>query len=263
IDCLNAGKHVYIEKPVALNFEDMKRIREAVVAHPRQKVCVGFELRYCKQVQMLASIIEQGLIGDVHYGETDYYHGIGPWYGQFRWSKKADGGGSALLSGGCHAMDALLRLMGEPVEEVMQYSTKSRAECYAEYEFDPCSVTILKFADGRLGKVAACIDSIQPYYFHCHLVGSKGSLLDNKLSTRIIDGLRPEKWTTMETILADSGDVLDHPYLPQVEAFVQSILNDTPMPLTGFADAFETHRVIFAADMSAKLGRPVKLRELV
>jgi predicted dehydrogenase len=263
IDCLNAGKHVYIEKPVALNFEDMKKIREAVVAHPRQKVCVGFELRYCKQVQMLSSIIEQGLIGEVHYGETDYYHGIGPWYGQFRWSKKADGGGSALLSGGCHAMDALLRLMGEPVEEVMQYSTKSRAECYAEYEFDPCSVTILKFADGRLGKVAACIDSLQPYYFHCHLVGSKGSLLDNKLSTKVIDGLRPEKWTTMETILADSGDVLDHPYLPQVEAFVQSILNDKPMPLTGFADAFETHRVIFAADMSAKLGRPVKLRELV
>ena len=48
IAALNAGKHVYIEKPVALNFQDLKKIREAVIAHPKQKVCVGFELRYCQ-----------------------------------------------------------------------------------------------------------------------------------------------------------------------------------------------------------------------
>ena len=263
IAALNAGKHVYIEKPVALNFEDLKKIREAVIANPKLKVCVGFELRYCQQVKMLMSILDQGLIGDVHYGEADYYHGIGPWYGQFRWSKKADGGGSALLSGGCHAFDALLKLMGEPVEEVMCYSTKSKAECFSEYEFDPCSVTILKFASGKIGKVAACIDCIQPYYFHCHLVGSKGSILDNKLSTTAIDGLRKEKWTTMETILADSGDVLDHPYLPQMQAFTNCIIDNKPMPLTSFADAYETHRAIFAADLSAKLGRPVKMSELL
>lgn len=263
IAILNAGKHLYIEKPMALNFEDMKRIREAVVAHPQLKVCVGFELRYCKQLNMMQSIIKHDLLGEIHYGEADYYHGIGPWYGQFRWSRLAEGGGSALLSGGCHAMDALLELMNEPVEEVMSYSTKSKAECYKDYEFDPCSVSILKFANGKLGKVAACIDSLQPYYFHCHLVGSKGSLLDNKLSTRAIDGLCPEKWTTMETITADSGDVLDHPYLPQIQAFADSITDNKPMPLTGFAEAFETHRVIYACDMSAKLGRPVKLTELI
>src|SRR5258707_4233802 len=35
------------------------------------------------------------------------YHGIGPWYGQFRWNVRKDAGGSSLLSAGCHAMDAL------------------------------------------------------------------------------------------------------------------------------------------------------------
>jgi predicted dehydrogenase len=153
--------------------------------------------------------------------------------------------------------------MGEPVQEVMCYSTKSKAECFSEYEFDPCSVTILKFASGKIGKVAACIDCIQPYYFHCHLVGSKGSILDNKLSTTAIEGLRKEKWTTMETILADSGDVLDHPYLPQMQAFTNCIIENKPMPLTSFSDAYETHRAIFAADLSAKLGRPVKMSELL
>ena len=66
IAALNAGKHVYIEKPVALNFEDLKKIREAVIANPKQKVCVGFELRYCQQLKMLMSILDQGRIGEVH-----------------------------------------------------------------------------------------------------------------------------------------------------------------------------------------------------
>ncbi len=262
IDCLNAGKHVYIEKPVALDFESMKRIREAVVAHPRQKVCVGFELRYSKQVQMLASIVEQGLIGEVHYGEADYYHGIGAWYGQFRWSRLASGGGSALLSAGCHAMDSLLSLMRTPVVEVTSYSTKSKAECYAAYEFDPCSVTIMKFADGKVGKCAACIDCIQPYYFHFQLVGSKGSILDNKLYSSELEGLSKARWTTLETTTLDSGDVLDHPYNPQMQAFVDAIRDGRPMPRSDFDSAFETHKVIYAADLSAKLGRPVKISEL-
>lgn len=262
IATINAGKHVYIEKPIALDYESAKAIRDALKAHPEVKVCVGFEVRYCQQFSMMLSLINKGLLGDIHYGEADYYHGIGPWYGQFRWSKKLDGGGSALLSAGCHAMDALLKLMGEPLEEVTTYSTKSKAECFSEYEFDPCSVSILKFANGKIGKVAASIDCLQPYYFHFHLVGSKGSLLDNKFYSTEINGLRKEKWTVLETILADSGEVLDHPYLPQCQAFVNSIINNTTMPLTGFDDAFASHRAVYAADLSAKLGRPVKLSEL-
>lgn len=258
---IEAGKHLYIEKPIALNYEDAKRMRQAIQAS-KLKVCVGFELRYSKHYQLILSILNKGLLGDLHYGEADYYHGIADWYGQFRWSKKKDGGGSALLSAGCHAMDALLKLMGEPVEEVTSYSTKSRAACFAEYEFDPCSVTILKFANGKIGKVAACIDCLQPYYFHFHLVGSKGSLLDDKIYTTELPGLLKEKWTKLETVPIDSGEVMDHPYLPQCQEFINSIIHNTEMPLTGFEEGYESHRVIYAADLSAELGRPVKMSEL-
>ena len=164
IDSVMAGKHVYIEKPMALSYEDTKRM-QAAIKKSGKKVCVGFECRYSMQVKLLNSIVEKGLIGDVTYGESDYYHGIGPWYRQFCWSNTAAGGGSALLSGGCHAMDALMYLMREPVEEVMSYSTKSKADCFSSYEFDPCSVTIIKFANGKVGKCAASIDcpiSVRP-----------------------------------------------------------------------------------------------------
>lgn len=262
IAAVEAGKHVYVEKPVALNFDDLKAMR-AAIKKSGKRACVGFECRFSMQLGLITSIIDRGLIGEVTYGEADYYHGIGPWYRQFCWSNTKAGGGSALLSGGCHAMDALLYLMNEPVEEVMSYSTKSRAECFSSYEFDPCSVTILKFANGKVGKVAASIDCLQPYHFHFQLVGSEGSILDNKISTKALDGLNPNKWTTLETSTLDSGEVLDHPYHPQMQAFVDAINNGTPVPLTDFEDAYETHKVIFAADLSLELGRPVKMSELI
>jgi predicted dehydrogenase len=151
--------------------------------------------------------------------------------------------------------------MNAPVVEVASYSAKSRSHYFKDYEYDPCSVTILKFEGGRIGKVSASIDCLQPYYFHVHLVGSLGSLLDNKIYSEKIPGLVKEKWSTLSTAMVDSGEVMDHPYKPQFQAFVDSIRANTVMPLTDFDTAFETHRVIYAADRSSAEGRPVRLDE--
>ncbi len=261
LQAIAAGKHVYVEKPIALCFADARKIRDAAAAS-RVKVCVGFECRFSMQLQMMRSVIDKGLLGRLYFGEADYYHGIGPWYGQFRWSAAKAGGGSALLSGGCHALDALLFAMDEPVEEVSSYSTKNPNACYAPYEFNPCSVSLLKFAGGKLGKVTAAIDALMPYYFHIHLLGSQGSLLDNKLYSEALKGGTKERWSVMGTSLLDSGEVLDHPYFPQMQAFADCIVNNKPMPLTGIEAAYETHRVVYACDLSAQLGRPVRLSEL-
>lgn len=72
-----------------------------------------------------------GMIGDLHDGEVDYDHGIGPWYGQYRWNTTRENGGSSLLSAGCHAPDALLMCMGSEVEEVTVYNTQSKNEVFA------------------------------------------------------------------------------------------------------------------------------------
>ncbi len=261
IAAADAGKHLYIEKPIAVTYADAKAMRAAIHRNG-VKACVGFECRFSKQFTMMKSLIDQGMLGDLHYAEVDYYHGIGPWYGQIEWNVRKDCGGSALLSGGCHALDILLLAMGDEVEEVTSYGAKSKAGYFSGYEYDPTSVTIVKFKNGTVGKTAACIDCLQPYYFHVHLVGSKGSLLDNKLYSEAISGLIKEKWSVLETALVDSGEVTDHPYQPQFQAFVDSIRNGTTMPLTDFETSFQTHRVIYAADRSAAEGRPVKLAEL-
>jgi predicted dehydrogenase len=261
IAAARAGKHLVIEKPLAIKVEDTRAMRDAV-KKAKVHACVCFEVRYSAQFQMAKSVVDEGLLGELHYGETDYYHGIGPWYGQFSWNVKKNFGGSSLLTAGCHALDALLLLMGGEVEEVTSYSTRSKNPIFKPYEYDTTSVTILKWKGGKIGKVASVTDCIQPYYFHCHLVGSEGSLLDNRLHSGKLKGLNKAQWSTLSTHLVDSGDVKDHPYQPQFQAFVDSTLAGKKMPLTDFDTAYESHRVVFAADLSAEKGRPVKLSEL-
>lgn len=247
-----AGKHLIIEKPVALSWSECLSVKEAV-EEAGVKTCVCFECRYSSQLLTIKALIDKGLLGQIHYGEVDYYHGIGPWYGQFRWNVKKDAAGSSLLSAGCHALDALLLFMGNEVDAVSSYSAFSANPDFARYEYPTTSVTILKFRDGRVGKVASVIDCLQPYYFHIHLVGSEGSLLDNKFYSTRLGGLNKGKWSELSMKMLDSGDVSDHPYQSQFEAFFNAIDHGRKMPLTSLEDALHTHEIIFKADRSSVL----------
>lgn len=258
IAAARAGKHLIIEKPLALSWGDCQDIEQAVKA-ARVKTCVCFECRYSSQFLATKSVVDRGLLGKIHYGEVDYFHGIGPWYGQFRWNTRKDAGGSSLLSAGCHAMDALLLCMGGEVESVTSAATRSANADFSKYEYPTSSVTILKFRDGRIGKVASVIDCLQPYYFHVHLVGSEGSLLDNKFHSTQLGGLNKASWSELSMKMLDSGDVSDHPYQTQFQAFFDTLDAGKEMPLTSLGEAMRSHEVIFAADRAAETGAPVRI----
>lgn len=261
IAAARAGKDIILEKPIALSWEEARRLRD-VVRETGVKLCVCFEVRFSEQAEVIRSTVENDLLGSVHYAEVDYYHAVGPWYGQFSWNVREDGGGSSLLSAGCHALDLLLFYVDVPVEEVTSYSTRTENDQFEPYEYDTTSVTLVRFEDGRIGKVASVIDSLQPYYFRMHLVGSNGTVLDDKFYTDRIDGLDHDRWSELGIPLVDSGDVEHHPYLPQFQSFVDHLRAGERMPRTDFETALESHRVIFAADRSAAEERPVSLSEL-
>ncbi|MGN6387571.1 MAG: Gfo/Idh/MocA family protein [Verrucomicrobiota bacterium] len=253
-----AGKHLILEKPLALNRADLRKL-VGEIQKAGVKTCVCFECRYSSQLLATKSVIDRGLLGQIHYAEVDYYHGIGPWYGQYRWNTRKDAGGSSLLSAGCHALDALLLCMGGEVESVSSYATQSKNPDFSAYEYPTSSVTILKFKNGRVGKTASIIDCLQPYYFHIHLVGSEGSLLDNKFHSTQLHGLNKAHWSELSLKMLDSGDVSDHPYQTQFHAFFEALSRNEEMPLTTLKEAAFTHEVIFAADQSAAEGRPISL----
>lgn len=263
IAAARAGKHIIAEKPLALSLADVREVERAVRA-AKVGFCICFELRFSTQFLTIKSVLERGALGQLHYAEIDYFHGIGPWYREFLWCTTMEGCGSSLLEAGCHAMDAMLLCLGGDVEEVVTYGAKSSNTTYAPYEYPPTTVTLLKYAGGKVGKVASVIDCWQPYYFHTHLVGSEGSLLDNKFhSNREHGSDNRHQWNTLPFKPVDSGDVNDHPYKTQFERFFAALRANEEMPLTGLKEAVRTHEVLFAADLSWKENRPVKMQEIL
>lgn len=254
----SAGKHVVIEKPVAIDHEGLERI-ETAVKNSGKKAMVCFEVKVIGHFQTLRDVVDQGLLGELHYGECDYYHGIGPWYGQYEWNIKKDFGRSSLLTAGCHSLDGLLWLMGQRPVEVMSYASQSTAPAFQAYEYPTTTVTIMRFPNNLVGKVASVIDCIQPYLFNVHLVGSKGSVWNDKFHTEVIAGLDKQRgWSTLNTQLVDSGDVAHHPYRALFEDFIGAIREDRD-PSYSFEDCLFSHRVCLASDESVRTGKPVTL----
>ncbi len=251
-----AGKHLMLEKAMAVTLEDMRAIRDAV-AEAKVKSVVSFVLRWNPLFEIIKQQLSDGAIGTPFYGEVDYFHGIGPWYGQFHWNIKKEIGGSSLLSAGCHAVDGLRWFMGGDVVEVTQYATSGKGQDFAAYEYDPTTVTLLKFADGRLGKVASCIECIQPYVFNINLVGTEGTIRNNQIFSRK-NYPGQTSWATVPTVMPDSGDVSHHPFQGEVDHLVDCIVNGEESHVN-IADAYITHEIAIAADRSGQTGKPVAL----
>jgi UDP-N-acetyl-2-amino-2-deoxyglucuronate dehydrogenase len=130
---------------------------------------------------------------------------------------------------------------------------------YKPYEYPTTSVTLLKFANGRtLGKCASVTDAMQPYVFNMNFVGSHGAVKNDLFYSKKIPGLRG--WAKMDVQLVDSGDVAHHPYKEQFSDFAACMDSGTETA-SNIENAFETHRVVFAADKSAATGKPVRLSE--
>lgn len=251
-----AGKHMLLEKAMATTVDDARAIRDAV-AEAGVRSVVGFVLRWNPLFELIKTQLADDALGRVYFGEVDYYHGIGPWYGQYGWNVKKDVGVSSLLSAGIHAMDALRWFMGGKIAEVTQYATSIRGEAFKEYEYPPTTVTICRFEDGRVGKVASAIACVQPYVFNINLVGEHGTIRNNQVfSKRKYPG--QTGWTTVPTILPDSGDVSHHPFTGEVAHLVDCIRSGKESH-AGAAEAYLTHEVCFAADLSGETGRPVTL----
>jgi predicted dehydrogenase len=251
-----AGKHLLLEKAMSTTIEEAREIRDAVEKAGVKSV-VSFVLRWNPLFDIIKAQLKDDAIGRVFFGEVDYFHGIGPWYKQYGWNVKKEIGVSSLLSAGCHAIDALRWFMGGQIAEVTQYATSGDGADFAEYEYAPTSCTILKFADGRIGKVASCIECIQPYVFNINLVGAHGTIRNNRIYSKTkYPG--QTSWTEVPTILPDSGDVTHHPFTSEAAHLVDCILSGTESHVN-VADAFVTHEICFAADLSGKTGTPVQL----
>jgi predicted dehydrogenase len=248
-----AGKHLMIEKPMCLSMDENRALRDAV-ASAGVKSVVSFVLRWNPLFDNLRSLLAARAIGDLFYIEVDYWHGLGPWWSGYEWGKDTATGGSTYLTGGCHAVDAIRWFSRRKVVEVTAYSNNVKHL----WEYDANVVAILRFDDGAIGKTSTLFDADMPYQFNIDLVGTDGTLRDNRLwAKKLFAGQR--SWTEMRTIMPDSGAVDHHPFDAQMNHLVDCILRDEASHCD-VADAYHTHEICLAIDRSiATGGRPIRL----
>ena len=249
-----AGKHVIIEKPVALTMEDVRKQQDAVKRN-KVKTLVSFVLHWNPLLMTIDRLIEQGVFGDIFMVEVDYLHRI--WMTlEEKWYASREQSGTAILTGGCHAVDALRWFARSEAEQVCAYQVKT--ENPLEY---PGTISVnVKFQDGKVGRSTTSFDAQMPYRFNIGVYGTEGSIRNDELfAPKFFPG--QNDFMKIPCILPDSGDVAHHPFQGEVSHFLDCIIDDK-RPFPDLDDAAHTQAVCFAADLSAESGRPVKISEL-
>jgi len=163
-----ARKHVYTEKPIASTLEDGLQIAALEQKHGIT-VTVGHSARLMAGIRQIRAAIDSGELGRVAFIEANFSNerALELTPKTWRWYKdKAPGGPLSQLA--IHQFDVLHYLGGEIVEASSMASKLSPVGA----EVDDQSMTLLKFADGKVGYVGSCWTS--PGVFAVRVFGSKG-----------------------------------------------------------------------------------------
>jgi len=115
IDALKAGKHVFVEKPLCLNREELTEIHEAyqaaVTSHQPPTLTVGFNRRFAPFTQKMKSLLGQGTINIVATMNAGFIPGNS-------WVHDLEVGGGRIVGEACHFIDLCSYLAGSKVNEV-------------------------------------------------------------------------------------------------------------------------------------------------
>ena len=251
IAAAEAGKHVLVEKPIALTLDELRSLRDAVRRAGVVGMC-SFVLRWNPLLMRIARHVEAGDLGRLSMARLDYWNRSRKGLDTPSWWHTVSGAGSTLLHGGCHAADALRWLVGSEAVEVQAIGT-SRHDAF---EYPPTIAALVHFADGTVGQLSATIEGALPYVFNVELIGERGSVRGGRLIRH--EGEDRFAESELEGARPDSRDVSHHPFPGEIGAFVDAILNGTTPP-ANLEDAVKTHELCIAADISAAEGRPVSL----
>lgn len=246
-DLLRAGKHVLCEKPLALTREDiteMVRVSDECEA----KFMVGQICRFTPAFEKAKEIIESGTIGEVYFIESEYAHD----YMKLCDDWRADPLRHGVIGGGCHAVDLIRWLVGDP-QEVFAYGTHKLLPMVS---YDDATVAIMKFGENVMGKVFVSTGCKRDYTMRTVIYGTKGTLIcDNTSPTMTL-------FTTDEegvVLPAQTVDVVvnNHNAAKEFEVFADAIINNKPA-MTDAREGARTVAVCLAIVESAKTGMPVR-----
>jgi predicted dehydrogenase len=246
IKCLEAGKHVLLEKPLALNSDEAQHLLKESLKHPDLKIMEAFMYRHHPQWIKAKKLVENGSIGKVKTilssfsFNDDNSNSI---------VNNKDYGGGSLMDVGCYPISLSRFIFNSEPEKVL-----GSIEYHPEFGVDSVASAILKFKEGT----SSFFSSIQlEEKQQAQIFGTKGIIefhipfnpIANKPSKIFL-----HKNSKTEEIVFDACDQ----YTIQADLFSLSILNNTKVS-TPLQDGVNNMKVIEAIIESDKLGKEVIL----
>jgi predicted dehydrogenase len=190
IQAARAGKHVYVEKPLALKRRNAQQAIDACRA-AGITLALGFNRRYAPAFVEMMRRIQAGEIGDLlhvegqHSGPTGYRLKPGNWRAT---REEAPAGG--MTARGIHTLDAMINIAG-PIASVYAFSDKRKLP--AEIDMDDTTSMLFRFANGTTGYLGVVF--MTGDFYRVHAFGTKGWLEmrgDAELIARGLEGA-PER----------------------------------------------------------------------
>jgi predicted dehydrogenase len=223
-----AGKHVLVEKPMAMNAAEAEHMIE-VCRSKNVKLMVGHMVRLSPLIVRMKEFIHSGSIGKVEFVKAEYMYDARLSLRRWMWNKKIAGGGAA-FDIGVHCLDTIRFLLDDDV-----ISVKSQlAPIPTETATEQTSLLALKFSQGT------------PASIYCSFVCSYRRSIIEVIGQEGV--LSAENFTMsnltipMKIVLGKNGTaaemreeniVVPNLYEKEVTLFSESILNNTSLPIPG------------------------------
>ena len=261
VAALNAGKHLFIEKPLALSLDDCDAIIENV--GPGQHASVGFNLRHHRLVQQAQRLIREGITGPIEAIRSIHtaFHGTIP-----AWRERRQTGGGVLYEQAVHHIDLWRLLLRSEVEKVYAVT---RA-----HEWEDLSATIIaQMEDGVVISAVFCEQTSVAN--EIEIIGRRGKL---SFSGYRFDGLRFEPFSGLPgsflSRLQEMAHILKH--LPDAISSINrggehhatfreewrhfcEVVRGEAEPKCTLEDGRRAVQVVLAAAESDRIGQPVNV----
>lgn len=249
---LRAGKDVLCEKPMALTVaecEEMMRVEKET----GRRLMIGQVCRCTPAFLMAKELVASGRIGELFFVESEYAHHYGKARGYDDW--RVDPDRHAVIGGGCHAIDLLRWIAGDP-EEVYAYANH---KSLTDWPVDDCTIAIYRFPNGVSGKVFVSIGCMRDYTMRSAFYGTRGTIIcDNTSPTLTLYENDPEGGKKFTEPVKLPVEINNHNVVAEIDVFVNALLSVGEMPITSMEGA-ATVAVACATVEAAREGHPIKI----
>jgi myo-inositol 2-dehydrogenase/D-chiro-inositol 1-dehydrogenase len=253
IEAAQAGKHIFCEKPIALDLASIDQALDTV-QHAGVKLQIGFNRRFDANHRRIHQAVQQGEIGRpcmLHVVSRD------PEPPSLAYLQTS---GGIFLDMTIHDFDMARFLVGSEVEEVFaQARTLNYPEIATVGDVDTALI-MLQFANGAIGTISNSRQAAYGYDQRVELLGSAGAISteNNYPNTAIISNARG---IHRDLPLHFFLERYTESFVAEMMAFVDAVLHDTPVPVTGY-DGRVPVLMALAASKSLAEHRPVRLSEV-